>query len=693
MYKLLDPLEHVRGIGAITAQKLAKKGLKTVQDLLLFLPLNYTDLSQVLTIGQLKPNQVCTIKAQVISVREYFKNSKRITRATIADETGRTECIWFNNRFIKQQLKKGQDYFFAGSFNDYRNFSQPKVEAIKQETLHTGRLVPRYSQTLDIKQGKMRLILKEILDHLNIKPDFLSENSHLLSLAETFSQLHYPQEKELVIKARKRLAIEELLALMKKSQQIKKEWQQQQAMVVLDKKQLNSKLIPKNIPFELTQDQMQAIKEIAQDLEQQQPMNRLLIGDVGSGKTVVAAIVAWHILSAGFNAALIAPTQILAEQHQQTLNSILPQIPTKLLTAKTSKKQNKKDLANKKMPTLFIGTHAVINQLDQIQPGLIIYDEQHRFGVAQRASIGTKKTLPKPHVLTMSATPIPRSYMLTIFSHLDVSLIKEFPFGEKRVKTWYVPKQKRNSAYQWTLDQLKTPNTFQKKKEKSMNNEVLDDQQPLALIICPFINPSDIQEFEKIPAASEIYQLLEKKWNKEVKVVLLHGQQKPDRQERIIKQLFDQKINVLVATSIVEVGIDLPQANIILIEGADRFGLASLHQLRGRVGRKSQESYCLVFNSSNNQTSAKRLQLFAQENDGLKLAELDLKNRGPGDLFGLQQHGLDNLRFASWNNLELIAQAKQIFNQLEQKKGLQKHNSWRPLFEFENFTPEKISNN
>lgn len=693
MYKPLDPLERVRGIGAITAQKLANKGLKTVQDLLLFLPLNYTDLSQTSTINQLQPGQAYTIKAQAVLIREYFKNSKRITRAIIADETGRTQCIWFNNKFIKQQLKKGQNYFFAGTFNNYRNFSQPKVEAIKQEALHTGRLVPRYSQTLDIKQGKMRLILKEILDNLSIGSDLLKENFNLLSLAETFSQLHYPKEKELVIKARKRLAIEELLALMKKSQQIKKEWQLQQAMVILDKKQLSSKLIPKNIPFELTQDQLQAIKEIAQDLGLQQPMNRLLIGDVGSGKTVVAAIAAWHILNAGFNAALIAPTQILAEQHQQTLDSILPQIPTKLLTAKTSKKQSKKNLTNKEVPKLFIGTHAVINQLNKIQPGLIIYDEQHRFGVAQRANVGAKKDLPKPHVLTMSATPIPRSYMLTIFSHLNVSLIKEFPFGKKKVKTWYVPKQKRDSAYQWTLNQLKTPNSFKKKKVKSKNSNTPEDQQPLALIICPFINPSEMQEFEKIPAASEIYQLLEKKWNQEVKVALLHGQQKPQQQAKVIKKLFDQKINALVATSIVEVGIDLPQANIILIEGADRFGLASLHQLRGRVGRQSQESYCLVFNSSDAKISTKRLQLFAQENDGLKLAELDLKNRGPGDLFGLQQHGLDNLRFASWNNLELIAQAKQIFDQLKQKEDHQKYSSWQPLFEFKTFLSEEISNN
>ena len=665
MYYLHDPLKKVRGVGQVIAQKLAQQDLISIQDLLLYLPLNYADLSQIVTIDQLQPGQNFTIQATVDTVTEFFKNGKRLTKAVISDETGRTSCMWFNNRFIKQQLKKGENYFFAGPFSNYHNFSQPKVEAIKAETIHTGRLVPRYSQTVQIPQGKMRLILKEIIENLAEVSDLLTKEFKLLPLRQTLSQLHFPDEQQLVIEARKRLAIEELLTLMQQSAQIKQAWQKQQAVVSLNKNKLNAVTIPQNFPFQLTQDQTQAVADIVCDLTKQQPMNRLLIGDVGSGKTVVAGIAALHILQAGFNVALIAPTQILAKQHLDTFHSLFPQLKTTLLTGQTNSKQKKQTniTNNKNEATLFIGTHAVINQLELIKPGLVIYDEQHRFGVAQRTTGIQTNSQQQPHILTMSATPIPRSYMLTIFSHLQVSLINEFPFGEKQIKTWYVPKTKKQAAYDWLAEQIINEDAHDKK---------------LALIICPFINPSKSPEFVDVPAATEVFKQLQHKWGKKMKVELLHGQQKPEEQEKIITNLFGQKIDVLVATTVVEVGVDLPQANIMLIEGADRFGLASLHQLRGRVGRQSQASFCLVFSSSASQASQHRLQLFSQENNGLKLAELDLATRGPGDLFGLEQHGLDNLRFASWTNIKLIAQAQQIFNKITTD-----HIDWQPLFHLE----------
>jgi ATP-dependent DNA helicase RecG len=661
MYALSDSLLAVKGIGRKTFKKLQQHEISTVKDLLLYLPLRYEDRSRISTINNLKQNQINTVKAQLVSIKEYWKNHTRITNAVIQDETGRVRCIWFNNKYLKHSLKLHKTYFFSGEYSSYRTLTQPTVEEIKQDQLHTGRLVPLYSQTLGLKQGNLRRFLKEIVDNLKISNDLLSNKFKLMSLEKALKQLHFPQQKESVIKARQRLALEELLALIQQSHQIKQAWQQKKAKASLKKMQ---DLVPDSLPFELTTDQNQAVQEIIQDLEQSIPMNRLLIGDVGSGKTVVAALAARQIIQAGHNAALVAPTKILAGQHDATLHKLLPQLETILLTGNNYAKAANKSAAKKAQsinskPKLYIGTHAVINQFSQINPALIIYDEQHRFGVAQRAEGLDPANTAQPHILTMSATPIPRSYMLTIFSHLNVSLIKQMPFGQKPLKTWYVPNSKKADAYDWVIGQLKTSN---------QNNQ-------LAMVVCPFIDPSDHEAFSQVPAATEIYEKLQQKYGDQLQIALLHGQQKPDQQQKVIKQLFAQKIDLLIATSIVELGVDLPQANIMLIEGADRFGLASLHQLRGRVGRQGQASYCVLFSSSQSAEAKKRLKLFAQETDGLKLAELDLQNRGAGDLFGLEQHGLDELRFASWNNLALIKQAQKIAQQIQKQKL-----DWQPLF-------------
>lgn len=704
MYSLNDSLLKVPGIGEKTLKKFKEQGVATVKDFLLYLPLRYEDRSHITTINRLLPGEINTVKAQVVKVSQYFNNRKRISNAVIKDDTGQLKCIWFNNRYIRSQLKTGSWYFFSGKYShQYKNLTQPKIEEIKSEQLHTGRLVPLYSQTLKIKQGNLRRFLKKIVDGLKPEPDVLSEKFNLMDLSQALAQLHFPDEEELVVKARKRLALEELLSLMQASYQIKQEWQQKQASVQLQK---ITSLIPDGLPFELTDDQQQSVQDIIQDLKQNQPMNRLLIGDVGSGKTVVAGIAARQIIQAGQSAALIAPTQILAEQHLQTFAELFPDLKTKLLTAKTKNDNGKRSNKNSSFnsansnstPKLVIGTHAVINHLQEIKPGLIIYDEQHRFGVAQRAEGINPQKETQPHLLTMTATPIPRSYMLTIFSHLDVSLIKQMPFGPKPLKTWYVPDSKKQDAYDWLVEKLKKSqpnNKLKTAKDNQQNDQQVDSQQvdsqasktsQLGMVVCPFIDPSEHEAFSDIPAAAELYDQLQKKYKNQLNIALLHGRQKPKKQEKIIKQLFNQEIDLLVSTTIVEVGVDLPQANIMLIEGADRFGLASLHQLRGRVGRQGQESYCVLFSSTQSHQTNQRLKLFAEETDGLKLAELDLQNRGAGDLFGLQQHGLDQLRFASWNNAELIIQAKNIFNQLEDENIV-----WEPLIKLQ--AVEKIAAN
>lgn len=637
MYSLHGKITNVAGIGPTIAKKLARKDIHTIQDLLLWVPLRYEDRSQQRKIAHLKEGELVTIQAEVTTVSNQYKGRRRsIQRATVRDNSGSLKLIWFNAPYIKDALTKGNSYFFSGKLNKYGQMSQPKVEKISADTIHTNRLVPVYSHIPGIKPGNLRRYLKTLIDHLDELTDPLAEEFNLLSLNKTFAHLHFPDEQSLTIKARERLATEELLSLMQHSWKIKQQWKDDASAQLIE---VNQKEPIPQLPFTLTQAQQRSTKEILNDIHSNTPMNRLLLGDVGSGKTVVAGIATLHTLRSGQSAALVAPTKILAKQHLETLSKLFPTLNIQLLTAKTAFRLNPK-------PTLYLGTHSVINKFKKIQPALVIYDEQHRFGVNQRSEIN--KLAFRPHVLTMSATPIPRSLMLTIFSHLELSLIDEMPAGRKPIKTWLVPEKKRTDSYEWLKKQL-------------------TESGGQALIVCPFIDPSSEEAFTQVKSATETFTQLKEHFPQEW-LGLLHGRLKQKEQNKIIQDVFAQKIKILVTTPIVEVGVNLPAAEIMLIESAERFGLASLHQLRGRVGRAGQQAYCLLFPSSHSQETKKRLEIFTQTTDGLKLAEFDLKNRGAGDLFGVEQHGFDQLEFANWTNLELIAQARQIFKELQKKQ-------------------------
>lgn len=641
MYSLTGRLTNIAGVGPSVATKLAEKNLHTIQDFLLWVPLRYEDRSEQKLIMNLVKDELVTIQAEVTAISNQYKGRRSMQRATVRDSSGPLKLIWFNSPYIKDTLQKGKAYFFSGKLNDRGMMAQPKVEKISNDTTHTNRLVPVYSSVPQIKPGNLRRYLKEIVDHLDPIQDQLAEKFNLLPLNETFKHLHFPDDQNLTIKSRERLAIEELLGLMKHSYNIKQHWQDDASahLIKVDEKNL----IPV-LPFTLTAAQQRSTQEILTNIQSNTPMNRLLLGDVGSGKTVVAGIATIHTLQNDHHVAFVAPTQILAEQHLETLTQLFPKINIQLLTAKTK-------FTPSDEPTLYLGTHAVINKFQKIKPALVIYDEQHRFGVDQRSEI-SKLTF-KPHVLTMSATPIPRSLMLTIFSHLELSVIDEMPAGRKAVKTWLVPGEKRSESYQWIKQQL-------------------HESGGQMLVVCPFIDPSDVPAFENVRAATQVYKELQKEFA-DLKVELLHGRLPQKQKDQITQDLFNQKTDVLVTTSIVEVGVDLPAASIMIIESAERFGLASLHQLRGRVGRAGQQAYCLLFPSSRSPEISQRLEIFTQVNDGIKLAEFDLKNRGAGDLFGTEQHGFDQLRFASWTNVELITQARQIFEQLKNVSN------WQPL--------------
>lgn len=642
MYALTTPLRFVRGIGPVRAAQLTEHGLVTVLDLLLQVPLRYEDRSTYATIADAPQQALITFQATVSTVKENFA-PRRYTRAKLTDATGSLTALWFNNKYVAKNLIVGETYSFSGKINERGTLTQPLYEkiALDGDTIHTGRLVPIYTSSLPLPVASLRRLVKHICDHLIDEEDELLVQAEarqivLLSRRDTFKAVHFPEETNRVVIARERLALEELMALIRHSAALKAQWHKHKSALALNNTTTN--YIPPTVPFLLTAAQHRCIADILKDLQQKIPMNRILIGDVGSGKTIVAGLAARQLVLQGETVFLIAPTRLLAQQHFDTLQKYLTDINLELVVAQST--TNKKDISSKK-PALRIGTHALFSRFAAQKPALVIYDEQHRFGVAQRSLSDTLKI--SPHLLTMTATPIPRTLLLTIFSHLDVSIIDELPANRLPTKTWLLTESKREGLYDWLLSQSA--------KQSSGDFQTL--------IVCPFIDPSNVSSMENVASVSEYFAKLRLRLGSQLRVELLHGRLTKSEQANIAHRLFAKEIDVLVTTPIVEVGLDLPQASTIVIESAERFGLASLHQLRGRVGRAGQQGYCALFTSKPpSATIRQRLRSFSETTNGQQLADLDLQQRGAGDLFGTQQHGFDQLRFATWSNVELIHQAQ-----------------------------------
>jgi len=676
-YSLTTPLNQVQGIGPTWVSRLGQHNIHTVADFLLLFPLRYDDRSTTLNINQLltldqdqllnqgnlsnSDNQpkskipTVTIRATVSQLKMYWKGPRSIQSAWLNDDTGRVKATWFNSPFVMTTLREGETYLFAGKYShQYSTLTQPSIEKIDTgEQIHTGRLVPLYSSTIGIKPGMIRRLLQRILDQLEIDnidrtPSTtynqhlnLDENQPLLSLTIALSQLHFPDSADSIIVARERLALEELLTLRSASQRLTNTWRKTYKTTTPDLSIINAPdLISQNsLPFHLTNSQQTALQDLLTDLTQPYPMNRLLLGEVGSGKTVVAGLVASRLVAQGHTVCFLAPTRILAQQHAATLTNLFPSTQIKLLTAQST-------FGKITQPTLLVGTHKLFTHIPAIKPALVIIDEQQRFGVLQRtdqvswSNSGKQNLL--PHVLTMTATPIPRSLLLTIFRHIQVSTLTELPFP-RQVKTYLVPNAKRTKAITWLKKQLPPANS-------------------LLIVVCPLVDPNT-KAAENASAAIAIFDEMKKLFPK-FTVGLLHGQQKKTDQAQVLDQLHQDQLKILVATSLVEVGVDLPQATHLWIENADRFGLSSLHQLRGRVGRRGQEGHCLLFTNSTSDSTRDRLHLFSTTTDGFKLAEADLKQRGAGDIFGTKQHGWAGLRFSAWTNADLLAKSDQINNQL-----------------------------
>lgn len=622
------------------ATLLEKLGIINFEDFLYHIPFRYEDYSLISRIKDVQSGETVTIKGKVKEIKnQYARRSFVIQRAKVEDDTGEIEVVWFNQPYIIRTISEGDVLSLSGKIlqkSGKLSLQSPDYEKGSENTIHTGRLVPVYPETRGISSKWIRRQVFNLLSNNDSEieeylPREIIARNKLDDLRESLWNIHFPNNLEDATKARKRLSFNELLLIQASAGIRRKEWKKElkgQKFTINKFEKEIDKFI-RNLPFELTGAQKRTVDEIFADFLEEKPMNRLLEGDVGSGKTVVGAIAMYVAHLNGFQSILMAPTEILANQHYKTISNLLEPLGIKVsLRTSVAKKTGDHDI--------LIGTHAVISDKVKLEKlGFIVIDEQQRFGVEQRSILREKGT--NPHVLTMTATPIPRTIALTMYGDLDLSILDELPKGRKEIKTWLVPNEKRDKAYEWIKKQVK--------QNKSQ-----------VFIICPFIEESE--SMQTVKAAKKEYENLTENIFSDFKLALLHGKQKSKEKDDILVKFRNHEFDILVATPVVEVGIDIPNADIILIEASERFGLSQLHQLRGRVGRNDRQAYCLLFTESINEMTRQRLRAMEKTNIGAELAELDLKLRGPGEIYGTKQSGRNYLKIASFSDFDLIQQTK-----------------------------------
>ncbi len=643
--KLDSPVSTIKSVGPSYQKLLEKLSIEKVEDLINHIPFRYDDYSLISDTQRCQIGEVVTIRGQVVSLKnQRTRRGLSMQIGAFADEKGRMPLVFFNQPFLVKMLYPGQKITLSGkvqTFSGKKAFVSPSYEIAKESGLEnkTAGIIPVYPETEGLTstwiRGKVGLILKEEGVIEEFLPNEVLKKYKLESLLEAYKNVHFPKEIADAGKARHRLAFNELLMLHLRSVAKKLDWEKRESSYKLKVSKSIKKEFIESLPFKLTSSQEKAIEEVSSDLTQQIPMNRLLEGDVGSGKTVIAAFAAFNAFINGCQTVFMAPTQILASQHYETLNKLLS--PYKIRISLITSSIKKIDLGRS---DIFIGTHALIHsKVDFDKVALVVIDEQHRFGVEQRKHLvkrSVKKTV-SPHVLTMTATPIPRTIALTMYGDLDLSILNEMPAGRQKVTTWVVSQEKRKSSYSWIEKEIKENNSQ-------------------AFIICPLIEESQIETMQNVKAVKKEFEVLKKVF-KSLKLGLLHGKLTPKEKDEVLGEFKKGNIDILVSTPVVEVGIDIPNATIMAIEASERFGLAQLHQLRGRVGRGIKKSYCLLFSETK---SSRRLTAMTKTNSGLELAELDLKLRGPGEILGTRQHGFDDLKAASWSDFDLIKSTKEV---------------------------------
>jgi len=676
--QLSTPVGQIPKVGPAYIKRLNKIGVKTVYDLFFHFPHRYEDFSNLKKISEIKIHEPVCVKGKIVLIENQVTFRKRfsITKAIIKDETGIMQATWFNQPYLTQSLKSGDTVCLAGKISMGKEgvyMSNPVYEKTwpGHNLVHTNRIVPMYPETRGLSSKWLRFIIKPLLEEFKDQipeslPVELVKENKLLNIKKAIGEIHFPNSLKMAKKAKKRFAFEELFLL---------------ELFVLNKKQELSQLetipIPinletiqrftKSLPFKLTDAQRKSSWQILKDLERDQPMTRLLQGDVGSGKTAVAALVALNAIKSDSQVAFMAPTEILSRQHFQTLANLLQDfnINIGLLTSKTDKFVSKKlkrqtiEISRTKLIektlkgeiNILIGTHSLIQDKVKFHKlGLVIVDEQHRFGVKQRAKLCQKKNNSSkkliPHLLSMTATPIPRSLALTVYGDLDLSLIDEMPKGKRNVETLLVPQRDRKKTYQIVKEEVK--------KGKQI------------FVICPRIEEKEIKEgkedktgWSDVKAVKEEYERLSKKIFPKFKLAMLHGKMPTTEKAQIMKKFKNGKIDILVSTSVIEVGIDIPNATVMLIEGAERFGLSQLHQFRGRIGRTGEQSYCFLFYNSRSKNAIARLKALSKIENGLELAERDLKIRGPGQFLGTKQWGIPDIAMNALDDFSLVEKTRE----------------------------------
>ena len=670
------PVQKLYKIGPAYAKKLQSLGIKTARDLLFYFPFRYDDFSDITKIADVEIEQIATVQGQVVEARNIrtFKKRMALTEVIIEDDSGAIKAVWFNQPFLTTTLRTGATVNLSGKVSFSKNelvFSNPAYEVVgynnSRNYTHTGRLVPVYHETYGLSSRWLRFHIKPLLIFAKKIEEFLPleiiKSHDLLPCSSAIKEIHFPKNLEIAEKAKRRFAFEEIFLIQLWNFLQRKKWQNNESLKIHFQEKLIKEFVA-SLPFRLTDSQRKAAWQILKDLEKPAPMNRLLEGDVGSGKTIVAAIAVLETVSQGMQAAIMAPTEILAEQHYNTFSGYLNNYKIALLTGSkgllNGEKISRSGILNKARVgevDVVIGTHALIQEKVFFKNlALAVVDEQHRFGVEQRARLlktitSLKDGIPDkiPHLLSMTATPIPRTLALTIFGDLDISLLTEMPKGRKKIITSIIPPAGRRDAYYFIADEI------QKGRQ--------------IFVICPLVEDSDILE---IKSATTEFEKLRKVFPR-FEIGLLHGRLKPKEKEEIMLKFKNKETDILVSTSVVEVGIDIPNATVMVIEGADRFGLAQLHQFRGRVGRSEYQSHCFLFTDSRAKKTHQRLNALIKCENGFELAEKDLKIRGPGEVYGIRQSGMPDLAMASLSDIKLISETRKAAKEIFEKDPLLKN--------------------